>query len=765
MLKRRIEALKIASHLAPSIRLNNLEKYVNQALWRLQLLEGDLIQDDRSSTYFSHSSGVKSVRKAWVARLSSYVQSWFGNSPNRRRPRMKSLQIKKTWVNSNPLLINRILAQPTSLMVMSMMKLQLDNARQVADLHRLWDTAQGKELEYSLNHLHAVEDLQRAISTRQMLPLSSSADPIDNIIIEGLNHLAIPSAVETILSTFLQKVLFGGSINEEQTAVVSADLILSTSSTLPLVHAADILAFALERMAVNLHVEPWKTLKRLVQCFQQLTEVDSTYTWTLPIRTHLPLDAHLLRKHMDDRCRLNKELEHFLQVINNDFSNLDIAFLPLDETLRSIHPSQQSHYLVCLGYYIQLLRQLIGPQFQNQSALSLLECNAGDMIMKRLSENHYDIEIMEIPSRLLGIELPCFIARSFWSSCNPRNNEFTHQLLLYLESKCRLLAQVVDLQLHTQHGVPLMLSTDCSCSMDVFHRYLQRLQRTVIPVLPKQDTSPKRRPCPVQSLKETEPHFNTDSPDVIEDIVDPTPLILAMIPKSQRVQLEHLVTCPLLMIEQLLMNSQFALASDLIQGIRQDSSEQNCSDIEEVLLCYASKALALGLPEVDEESMRVHSHPLKHLVRNKSTAFILPATAPTKEHWVSDAQVTQCPCCQTIQFSMFNRRHHCRRCGRVVCSGCSPYRQLVEGYGDVPVRTCVDCTAYLETPKAAFVRSASQNGTILWTLSLEPKHNEIVRREFSYEHAPNLAVALAIVHLCHNSENVANFLLDQSSVV
>jgi zinc finger FYVE domain-containing protein 26 len=40
-------------------------------------------------------------------------------------------------------------------------------------------------------------------------------------------------------------------------------------------------------------------------------------------------------------------------------------------------------------------------------------------------------------------------------------------------------------------------------------------------------------------------------------------------------------------------------------------------------------------------------------------------------------QVTECMCCQSVAFSMFNRRHHCRRCGRVICGSCSTRRTKV----------------------------------------------------------------------------------------
>ncbi|KAK8125874.1 uncharacterized protein PG998_001633 [Apiospora kogelbergensis] len=53
-------------------------------------------------------------------------------------------------------------------------------------------------------------------------------------------------------------------------------------------------------------------------------------------------------------------------------------------------------------------------------------------------------------------------------------------------------------------------------------------------------------------------------------------------------------------------------------------------------------------------------------VRRRPSEFTLP-------RWQPDAEVTLCPICRA-QFSIFVRKHHCRKCGRVVCANCSPHR-------------------------------------------------------------------------------------------
>ena len=61
--------------------------------------------------------------------------------------------------------------------------------------------------------------------------------------------------------------------------------------------------------------------------------------------------------------------------------------------------------------------------------------------------------------------------------------------------------------------------------------------------------------------------------------------------------------------------------------------------------------------------------------------------------WVPDDAHEACQICSD-PFTWINRRHHCRHCGKVVCSTCSPHKLFLgETY---PQRVCVEC--YKATP-------------------------------------------------------------------
>ena len=377
----------------------------------------------------------------------------------------------------------------------------------------------------------------------------------------------------------------------------------------------------------------------------------------------------------------------------------------------------------------------------------------------------------------MGIQLVPFLASCLSTGSHLidfTDTDFIRQLLTYLQDAANpLLAQIVDLQLQTERNIPSFLANSSQHHrMDIFRRYLQRPSARPSATVREEVIVAEKPPQAVRQLSDI-----PDSPSPVMDTLNAsmtetedaacarlTSRITDVIPSSMKKQLEHLATQPLLMIEQLLMNGQIALASEIVKMVRQENDadavmrprsfqeDPEVDETDKLLLHYATKALVLGLPEIPPDK-----RPNKGKGKSKTGGvFIVPVNVPSKEQWVADTDVDQCPCCRTVTFSMFERRHHCRRCGRVVCAHCSPHRRPVEGYGQVLVRTCVDCfRPDLNELLPAEIRSASEDGRILWRLSADQndstgqgKHNNtIARREFSYEHAPNLALAMAMVFL------------------
>jgi len=59
--------------------------------------------------------------------------------------------------------------------------------------------------------------------------------------------------------------------------------------------------------------------------------------------------------------------------------------------------------------------------------------------------------------------------------------------------------------------------------------------------------------------------------------------------------------------------------------------------------------------------------------------------------WVPDAEANTCMVCKKAQFTLMNRRHHCRKCGAVVCGSCSARKFLLSTQSSKPLRVCDPC--------------------------------------------------------------------------
>lgn len=69
--------------------------------------------------------------------------------------------------------------------------------------------------------------------------------------------------------------------------------------------------------------------------------------------------------------------------------------------------------------------------------------------------------------------------------------------------------------------------------------------------------------------------------------------------------------------------------------------------------------------------------------------------------WVPDSEASVCMNCKKSQFTMLNRRHHCRKCGAVVCGPCSNKKFLLPNQSSKPLRVCAHCYETLSAAKKA----------------------------------------------------------------
>ncbi|KAH8375975.1 hypothetical protein KR200_012072 [Drosophila serrata] len=296
--------------------------------------------------------------------------------------------------------------------------------------------------------------------------------------------------------------------------------------------------------------------------------------------------------------------------------------------------------------------------------------------------------------------------------------------------------------------------------------------------------------------------------------------LLRQMAPSERLQFWKLLRHPLLIVEQLVMNARFELLGKLLEAARtklqkekplgpcpycfekrghvydvqptsspgagggtaakvrfqlgQTTSEafillnfnsyqqdhfvgQECLDL--LLRIYASKALDYHVANLrpDSEPSSLGTD-VQNSLDSLCGAFVMPKQAPSRQQWTRDEEASHCMCCRRAAFTMLMRRHHCRRCGRVVCYACSTHRMRIpELYDELEVRICNDC-ASSSAPRdqgdgvSSERSNVSGSGSSLgcsevckWRLSGIITHDKVMREEFSYEHAPSVALSLSIL--------------------
>uniref|UniRef100_A0A673YWZ2 Zinc finger FYVE domain-containing protein 26 n=1 Tax=Salmo trutta TaxID=8032 RepID=A0A673YWZ2_SALTR len=247
--------------------------------------------------------------------------------------------------------------------------------------------------------------------------------------------------------------------------------------------------------------------------------------------------------------------------------------------------------------------------------------------------------------------------------------------------------------------------------------------------------------------------------------------VLLTLPPNARQDYFPLLSEPLLMLEQLLMNLKVDWAEVAVRTLqnlllgREDGFTTH--DIDKLLSNYACKAL--DFPYAPREKSRSGSTPMHtssssssldrgstgRRIQHSPDQFQPPDRAPVRKDWVPDNQQHVCMVCQRERFTMFNRRHHCRRCGRLVCHACSDHKMAVEGCAveEKEVRVCDQCYGYFH-PGPMSTEGVLDSILHLpevthrqFHLSTNPTDNLQLQTEFYYEQAPSASLCVAILSL------------------
>eukprot|EP00794_Sanderia_malayensis_P003215 gene3215-3692_t len=312
-------------------------------------------------------------------------------------------------------------------------------------------------------------------------------------------------------------------------------------------------------------------------------------------------------------------------------------------------------------------------------------------------------------------------------------------------------------------------------------------------------------------------------------------------PESMKSSCRHLACFPVLILEQLLMNMKIEHAKTVVESFRNNISHQSelkslLDELDETIKAYAKKSLSVPVVEtvlqpeakptviVPKKSSKKHArnesyskspHQIQVLTEDDKSAvgsyktkvlqriadgesFQAPLRPIERNLWFSDKSVSTCMACNIQVFNTFNRRHHCRHCGRITCADCSVHRCPVPGYA-AQVRVCQQCfeqvydptknvqdkqrehLAHLTVDSPAGSPSSQNmnlgeslttenvadsclNGNkkqidVDWQLTTDPDKNEEIRNDFYFDQAPSASLCINIIDLYSDAQRSGGMLL------
>ncbi|XP_060044494.1 lateral signaling target protein 2 homolog isoform X2 [Erinaceus europaeus] len=146
-----------------------------------------------------------------------------------------------------------------------------------------------------------------------------------------------------------------------------------------------------------------------------------------------------------------------------------------------------------------------------------------------------------------------------------------------------------------------------------------------------------------------------------------------------------------------------------ISGVADQLQTNYASDLRSILKTLfevmASKPETDNKDKLKKVTQTLHSATLADCALCQESLSSSEPAAKTRDgdledppEWVPDEACGFCTACKA-PFTVIRRKHHCRSCGKIFCSRCSPHSAPLPRYGQVkPVRVCTHCYMLHVTP-------------------------------------------------------------------
>ncbi|MEQ2258146.1 hypothetical protein XENORESO_008955 [Xenotaenia resolanae] len=128
----------------------------------------------------------------------------------------------------------------------------------------------------------------------------------------------------------------------------------------------------------------------------------------------------------------------------------------------------------------------------------------------------------------------------------------------------------------------------------------------------------------------------------------------------------------------------------LLRDIKLEDMEDGEDFKHQWLICTPRKSFFVCAPSYEEKKAWIaHIEACQQALLQEQ---VLQPNLTLAKSWIPNHATQKCMRCFAT-FTTTNRRHHCRKCGFVVCNGCSKGRAIIEHINpNKPVRICKNCS-------------------------------------------------------------------------